>query len=255
MFKNARANEGEQQIHVDLKHLIDLSGSPYLRSAEQKAMAKIIVDEFANEDMPIGLTMAAIANAAAESALNPLASGDNGNAIGLFQFNVNGAGAGMTVAQRSDPIFSTQMIIAEYNRSKRYTRQTNRPTGEVITTESLDAALENGASPARLAALFGLHVERPYDKNRAMRERPEILRGMFPDHADLDSRLLVFKPPFFVLDVTPFEEGNVWTWVIPIGLGLSFATVSILGALYLNRRAAKLDEAQSKLYFERMKGR
>lgn len=50
----------------------------------------------------------AIATAKQESGFDPKAIGDGGHSIGLYQENDFGAGAGMTFAQRADPVGSVQ---------------------------------------------------------------------------------------------------------------------------------------------------
>ncbi len=51
---------------------------------------------------PIGTTVAAVANAVAESALDVDAIGDGGQSYGLWQMNVRGAGRGLPVGWRGD---------------------------------------------------------------------------------------------------------------------------------------------------------
>lgn len=57
---------------------------------------------------------AAVANAYAESRLDPSAIGDNGHSVGLFQLNdlAGAAGYGMSVEARQDPAINVARIIA-----------------------------------------------------------------------------------------------------------------------------------------------
>jgi hypothetical protein len=59
------------------------------------------------------LAIPAVVNAYAESRLNPLASGDGGHSIGLFQLHDAGAGAGMSLAARLDPAQNAARIFIE----------------------------------------------------------------------------------------------------------------------------------------------
>jgi cell wall-associated NlpC family hydrolase len=59
------------------------------------------------------LVAIAIATARHESGLDPNAIGDNGNSVGLFQLNIKGEGAGMTVAQRQDPTANTKIAVQQ----------------------------------------------------------------------------------------------------------------------------------------------
>ena len=55
---------------------------------------------------------AAVANAYAESRLNPrAASPPPEDSVGLFQLNARGAGSGMTTAERMDPVLNTRRIL------------------------------------------------------------------------------------------------------------------------------------------------
>ena len=81
-------------------------------SREQRANALLISQIF----MAAGLTRfsrAAVTNAYAESRLDASAAGDGGKAIGLFQLHEAGAGRGMSVEERSDPVTNTWRIVAE----------------------------------------------------------------------------------------------------------------------------------------------
>lgn len=64
------------------------------------------------------LASAALANAYAESRFDPLAGGDVDaqgvpQAIGLFQLHAKGAGSGMSIADRADPVRATRRILEE----------------------------------------------------------------------------------------------------------------------------------------------
>lgn len=68
----------------------------------QLQMVNIIRGELGSAGLA-WLVPACVANAYAESRLDPMAIGDGGRSVGLFQLNVNGGGSGMTTEERQDP--------------------------------------------------------------------------------------------------------------------------------------------------------
>lgn len=89
-----------------------LLGSITLTPAQQE-MASIVASEFARAGLA-WCTYAALANAWAESRLDPDAIGDNGHAVGLFQLNdaaPSAAGYGIPLETRLDPVMNTRRII------------------------------------------------------------------------------------------------------------------------------------------------
>jgi hypothetical protein len=71
---------------------------------------------------------AAVANAYAESRLNPMARNNNGkeDSIGLFQMNRKGGlGSGYSVEQLQDPEFNIDLAIAAAKKSKNFTNASN----------------------------------------------------------------------------------------------------------------------------------
>jgi hypothetical protein len=118
-------------------------------NASQTAAARVIVEVFDAAGLPDCITAAALANAYAESALNPAAVGDGGKSIGLFQLHERGAGSGMSVAERKDPRINAKTIID---------REVNQPAGA-----RLRRAAAAGASVAKLTVIFAEDLERPFD--------------------------------------------------------------------------------------------
>lgn len=121
-----------------------LTGSISL-SAAQRNMAAVVSAEFGTAGYG-WLANAAIANAYAESRLNPVAvSGFAGeDSVGLFQLNAKGAGRGMSVESRSDPVLNTRRILEEVKGSG----------GAPVR------AARGSANHGQLARLFAQHIER-----------------------------------------------------------------------------------------------
>lgn len=137
-------------------------------NAQQRAMVDIIEREFTAKGHGASVTAAAVVNAYAESALNPLAIGDGGKSVGLFQLRSPGAGSGMSVAERQDPVLNTRRILAEY----------------VIFGKRVEAARLAGADLPMLTALFCRDIERPSDKDAQAAKRAALARWMFPNGAE-----------------------------------------------------------------------
>lgn len=133
-------------------------------NAQQRAMVDIIEREFTTKGHGASVTAAAVVNAYAESRLDPLAVGDGGKSVGLFQLRSPGAGSGMTVAERQDPVLNTRRILSEY----------------VIFGKRVEAARLAGADLGTLTALFCRDVERPDNKDVKAAERAAMARRLFP---------------------------------------------------------------------------
>lgn len=133
-------------------------------SALQRAMVDIVEREFTAAGYSLPVTAAAVVNAYAESGLNPLSIGDSGNSVGLFQLNIRGAGAGMSVAQRQDATTNARTLLA---------RERHALAQVVLLAQS-------GASLGQLAAAFAKYVERPrYPDAEGVKRAAYALR-LFP---------------------------------------------------------------------------
>lgn len=141
-----------------------LSGIVAGLNAQQRAMVDAIEREFTAKGHGASVTAAAVVNAYAESRLAPKAIGDGGKSVGLFQLRSPGAGSGMTVAERQDPVLNTRRILAEY----------------VIFGKRVEAARLAGADLATLTALFCKDIERPADKEAQAAKRAALSRQLFP---------------------------------------------------------------------------
>lgn len=134
-------------------------------SPRQRDMAALIEKEFLAAGLSKNLAAAAIVNAYAESGLNPDAVGDGGHSVGLFQENDWGAGRGMTVEARKDPVTNIRTILKR----------------EVLAGmgRRLRAADKNGASVEELTNLFCQDIERPKDKVAKGTRRAWLARRFF----------------------------------------------------------------------------
>lgn len=134
-------------------------------SADQLRMVDVIEAAFSGAGYSLATTAAAVVNAYAESRLNPLAVGDSGRSIGLFQLNtVKGAGIGYTRDQLVNPERNASVLLAREARA-------------LAKVESEAAA---GASVASLAGSFSRLVERPKDTVGAALARAALTARLFP---------------------------------------------------------------------------
>lgn len=124
-------------------------------AAERLAAARIVVAAFRRAGHSEGLVLAALVNGWAESRWNPLAhSKPPEDSVGFFQLNSakNAAGAGMTAAQREDPLRNATRIL------------------EVIAGGSgaaLRAAQDQRQSVADLTEIFARDIERCWECGHA----------------------------------------------------------------------------------------
>jgi len=128
------------------------------------------------------LASAALANAYAESRFDALAGGDvdaagTPQAVGLFQLHSRGAGKGMTVADRVDPVRATRRILET-------AAAAGLPGAAPSSLNGFDflgilSAVGVETDPGELAALtarFTIEVERPANANLRATERVASLR-------------------------------------------------------------------------------
>lgn len=147
------------------------SGGEVTQSARSKSsisfnenqfkMMQLIEDILRREGFTPSAIAAAFANAWKESRFNPRAVGDGGKSVGLFQLNIDGAGSGMSVAERMDPVKNTERI-AQTAKSSKFVEYMN-------STDDIQI----------LAAAWSRYVERPANRDVEMEERAEIAREMF----------------------------------------------------------------------------
>jgi len=114
--------------------------SPAVLAAIQQAAQR--------EGVPLNL---ALAIAAVESGYNPNAIGDNGHSVGLYQLNDAGEGAGMTVAQRENPLANALTALSRVGAVLR--TQPNIDPGQAAALAQRPA--NPGGYAARVNAILG----------------------------------------------------------------------------------------------------
>lgn len=133
--------------------------SPTNLKEEQTQMANLIYDRFREAGFDDNQARAAVANAVAESALNPNAHNEKGeDSVGLFQMNRKGGlGEGYSVEQLKDPETNIALAIDAAKKSKNF-----------VNASSVEEATE----------AFVRDVERPKDKAGAIAKRTQIALDM-----------------------------------------------------------------------------
>lgn len=173
-------------------------------SAAQRKVAAAAESVLRAAGLPEPLVQGALANAYAESRLNPAMSGDHGHSIGIWQLHDKWAGRGMSVADRQDVTKATQRILEVYNGSQ------GKPVRAAVAAGETDAG--------KLAYLWSLHIERPSGKEKEAQRRQALVSTLFPRISGAD--LVASKPgrdrePATVLarppSSTPFYRGPLLT--------------------------------------------
>jgi hypothetical protein len=125
---------------------------------EKQPMAQKILDAFAQAKLGQFQQVAALANAIAESALNPNARIDAENSWGLFMLNRNGGfGMGYTPGQLQDPDTNIGIVVREALKNQRF-----------AAANSLDAAVE----------IFVREILRPANLTSETIRRQQIARQL-----------------------------------------------------------------------------
>ena len=183
-----------QSARSDLKITASLSG-------EQLENSRIIYDSLTSRGFSDLIAKAAIVNAYAESGLRSSAVGDSGNSIGLFQVHRNGAA---TLVSKNNP-----KLANEFNKTRELYKKikpgkfsksfadSRLDSGDIRFSPEQNTAiiakeLQSGFG-RRLqnelqgvddiptaAALFSKHIERPKNKELAMKKRYQLAKKMFP---------------------------------------------------------------------------
>jgi hypothetical protein len=93
---------------------------------ENRQFADLILKAFAAAGFGRFQQIAALANAIDESALDPNEHAEGEDSVGLFQLRrIKGVGGKNSVAALKDPIFNTQLIIAEAKKFPFFAKATN----------------------------------------------------------------------------------------------------------------------------------
>jgi len=147
---------------------------PRTTGAERVSNATISANEWLESGYPMAVVLAALVNADYESRMSNRATGDNGNAIGLYQLSKTGAGKGMSESDMRNPSLNTRALMKDFK----------------FSGEPVMSAYRAGSSVAQLSGLFGKYVERTANKN-VIELRGAYARSLFPSIANIEGLKLV----------------------------------------------------------------
>lgn len=162
--------------------LAEVAGATVGLTTAQRSMVGVIREEAARASVP-WLWRAAVANAYAESLLNPKAVGDGGKSIGLFQLHESGGGSGMSSGERMDPRANAAQIfeiaigegVAAFETTPDLAATTNRALAYWFAKHAENCARCGGTAAARLTG---------GDDSEAV-HRGDLVGRLFPGYADV----------------------------------------------------------------------
>lgn len=175
-------------------------------------------DEAARKGMLRRLLLAAVVNAAYESSLNAALEGDKGKAVGLFQLREDGAGLGMSKADRKDAFLNTARIGQRFLEVRKF----------FVPVAETEAKVPGSTPPQTWTGLFARYVEAPADKDNAARVRGETAAAAFPSGMPVVAR----EQPVPV--APPKQSGAVLPWVLG-GIALTTVVVGLGSAVIRSR--------------------
>lgn len=108
------------------------------------------------------LIVAALTNSYAESKFNPLAIGDQGMSVGVFQLRTGGLGGTMTVEERQDIKKSTERVVIALKKSTK-----------------IKNAIARNSTSGQLTKLFCTEIMRPSDKHTKAQQRALLVEIIF----------------------------------------------------------------------------
>ena len=158
------------------------------------------------------LLIAAVVNAAYESNLDAAIEGDSGKAVGLFQLREDGAGIGMSKADRKDAFLNTARIAQRFGEVRKF-----------FTSLAETEVKIPGSTPfSAWAGLFARYVEAPSDKDGAQRVRGDTAATAFlPVPVVERGQPVAVAPPPSAPSLLPWLLGGITVTALAIGLGTS----------------------------------
>lgn len=168
-------------------------------------------DEGARQAILRRLLLAAVVNAAYESTLNASLEGDKGRAVGLFQLRDDGAGLGMSKADRKDPFLNTARIAQRFLEVKKF----------FVPLAETEGKVPGSTPPGAWTGLFARYVEAPSERDLAERLRGETAAAAFPRGMPVVERAppVVAVPKTEKISVLPWVLGGIALTTVVVGLG------------------------------------
>lgn len=147
----------------EITEMIDetLSDSPSNLKEEQSAMANLIYDRFREAGFSDAQARGAVANAVAESSLNPNAHNKKGeDSVGLFQVNRNGIlGRGYSVEQLKDPETNIRIAIEAAKKSPMFKNASTMEEATEGFMKQVENPADQSSSAVQKRINFGLAMQ------------------------------------------------------------------------------------------------
>jgi ribosomal protein L12E/L44/L45/RPP1/RPP2 len=158
------------------------------------------------------LLVAAVVNAAYESNLDAAIEGDSGKAVGLFQLREDGAGIGMSKADRKDAFLNTARIAQRFGEVRKF-----------FTSLAETEVKVPGSTPfSAWTGLFARYVEAPSDRDGAQKVRGDTAATAFVAMPVVErAQPVAVAPPPSAPSLLPWLLGGITVTALAIGLGTS----------------------------------
>ena len=139
----------------------DEDKSPTNLKQEQNLMANLIYDRFREAGFSDAQARGAVANAVAESKLDPNAQNEKGeDSVGLFQMNRNGGlGKGYSVEQLKDPETNIRLAIEAAKNSKMFKSATTMEEATEGFMKEVERPKDQSSSAVQKRINFGLAMQ------------------------------------------------------------------------------------------------
>jgi hypothetical protein len=148
-------------IYEAYKEVFGEDKTPTNLKQEQQLMANLIYDRFREAGFSDAQARGAVANAVAESSLNPNAHNEKGeDSVGLFQVNRNGIlGKGYSVEQLKDPETNIRIAIEAAKKSPMFNKATTMEEATEGFMKQVENPADQSSSAVQKRVNFGLAMQ------------------------------------------------------------------------------------------------
>ena len=158
------------------------------------------------------LLVAAVVNAAYESNLDAAIEGDSGKAVGLFQLREDGAGIGMSKADRKDAFLNTARIARRFGELRKF----------FVSLAETEVKVPGSTPFSAWTGLFARYVEAPKDLDGAQKVRGDTAAAAFVAMPVVErAQPVAVAPPASEPSLFPWLLGGILVTTVAIGLGTS----------------------------------
>jgi len=158
------------------------------------------------------LLVAAVVNAAYESNLDAAIEGDSAKAVGLFQLREDGAGIGMSKADRKDAFLNTARIARRFGELRKF----------FVSLAETEVKVPGSTPFSAWTGLFARYVEAPSDKDGAQKVRGDTAAAAFVAMPVVErAQPVAVAPPESAPSILPWLLGGILVTSAAIGLGTS----------------------------------